>query len=401
MGARLAFVDDGRRSRRVTLRAYAWYRVSMAKRLALLAVITLALGGCEKTKAPEPAPLAASSAPPASAAPSARPTASAPTFPTVPAAPFPLTDAAKAVIDAADRAPDDRALDAGRHPAELLSFLGIRPGMKVADLAAGFGYTTELLARAVGPKGKVYGQNNKFVLEKFAEKGWSERVAKPVDKNVVRLDRELDDPFPADVKDLDAVVFVLFYHDTVWQKTDRAKMNKAIFAALKKGGVYAIVDHSGRPGTGATETETFHRIEEKTVRDEVEAAGFKLAGEANFLRNPTDTRDWNDSPRAAGDKRGTSDRFVLKFEKPLATLQGRDAGCPTREVIRSSCLGGSASAPRANAAMACVRERVRLSGGHESSSHSHANRRLFPHDARRMQQLLGWRLQRGCGRRER
>jgi predicted methyltransferase len=64
------------------------------------------------------------------------------------------------------------------------------------------------------------------------------------------------------------------------------------------------------------ETETFHRIDEKALRDEVEAAGFKLAGEASFLRNPSDTRDWNDSPRASGDKRGTSDRFVLKFEKP-------------------------------------------------------------------------------------
>jgi predicted methyltransferase len=82
--------------------------------------------------------------------------------------------------------------------------------------------------------------------------------------------------------------------------------------------VFAVIDHSGRPGTGVTEVQTVHRIEEKALREEIERAGFKLAGEASFLKNPADTRDWNDSPRAAGDRRGTSDRFVLKFVKPGA-----------------------------------------------------------------------------------
>lgn len=221
-----------------------------------------------------------------------------------------------AVIAAPDRSDDDKALDGGRHPAEMLAFFGISQGMKVADLAAGFGYTTELLARTVGSEGKVYGQNNKFVLEKFAEQGWTARLSKPVNKNVVRVDREFDEPIPQDVKDLDAVIMILFYHDTVWQKTDRDKMNRSIFAALKSGGIYGIIDHSGRDGTGTTEAQTLHRIEEKVVREEVEKAGFKLAASADFMRSPTDSRDWNASPRAAGDKRGTSDRFVLKFVKP-------------------------------------------------------------------------------------
>ncbi len=234
-----------------------------------------------------------------------------------PATPSVLIPAAIAeIVAAADRSDDDKALDAGRHPAEMLAFLGIAPGMKVADLAAGFGYTTELLARAVGPNGKVYGQNNKFVLEKFAEKGWTERLAKPVNKNVIRVNQEFDQPIPSDVHDLDAVIMVLFYHDTVWQKVDRAKMNQSIFAALKSGGVYGIIDHSGRDGTGTTETDTLHRIEEKVVREEVTKAGFKLADSADFLKNPADRRDWNASPRAAAEKRGTSDRFVLKFVKP-------------------------------------------------------------------------------------
>lgn len=221
-----------------------------------------------------------------------------------------------AAVEAADRSDDDKALDAGRHPGEMLAFFGIRPNMNVADLAAGFGYTTELLARTVGPNGKVYGQNNKFILEKFAEKGWTDRLAKPVNKNVIRVNREFDEPLPPDAHDLDAVIMVLFYHDTVWMKTDRDKMNKWIFAALKSRGVYGIVDHSGRDGTGVTEAQTLHRIEEKVVREEVEKVGFKLFASGQFMKNEGDTRDWNASPKAAADKRGTSDRFVLKFVKP-------------------------------------------------------------------------------------
>jgi predicted methyltransferase len=240
----------------------------------------------------------------------------APPPPAVTGAPVSPPTASTSVVDAPDRSDDDRKLDKGRHPAEMLAFLGIAPGQKVAELMAGGGYTSEILARAVGPTGVVYGQNNKFILDRFAEKPWSARLAKPVMKNVVRVDRELEDPLPPEARGLDGVLMVLFYHDTVWAKTDREKMNRAVFAALKPGGFFAVIDHSGRPGTGTTEAQTFHRIEEKVVREEVERAGFKLAGEASFLRNPADTRDWNDSPREAGDRRGTSDRFVLKFVKP-------------------------------------------------------------------------------------
>jgi len=223
---------------------------------------------------------------------------------------------ATAAADAPDRSDADRALDAGRHPRELLTFAGIRPGMRVAELGAGGGYTTELLARAVGPTGKVWAQNSRLILERFAEKPWSERLAKPVMANVVRVDREFDDPLPPAARDLDAVLIVLFYHDTVWMGVDRARMNRAVFAALKPGGEYVVVDHSGRKGSGAEETQTLHRIEQSVVEKEVAAAGFVRDGEADFLRNPADARDWNDSPRVAGERRGTSDRFVLRFVKP-------------------------------------------------------------------------------------
>lgn len=234
-----------------------------------------------------------------------------------PSAPFQNLDTARAIIQAPDRSADDRKLDAGRHPDQLLAFIGAKPGMRIAEIGAGLGYSTELLARAVAPSGVVYGQNNRFILERFAEKPWTERLTKPVMKPVVRVDREFDDPLPVEATKLDAVVNVMLYHDTVWLKTDRARMNRAIYSALRPGGVYVIVDHSAKAGSGVAEVETLHRIEEKVVRQEVEAAGFKLVADADFLRNPEDTRDWSASPRTAGERRGTSDRFVLKFAKPV------------------------------------------------------------------------------------
>ena len=228
-----------------------------------------------------------------------------------------IPPAVQAAVDAPDRSADDRALDAGRHPAQTLAFFGIQPAAHVAELGAGGGYTTELLARVVGPEGRVYGQNSPLILERFAEKPWSQRLGKPVMVGVVRLDRAFDDPFPPEVKDLDAVLIVLLYHDVVWMKADRARMNRAVLAALAPGGVYGIVDHSAVKGHGVADVESLHRIDEQTVRDEVEAAGFTLAAEGDFLRNPQDPRDWNASPRVAAEKRGTSDRFVLKYVKPV------------------------------------------------------------------------------------
>ncbi len=275
------------------------------KSTLLLALAALALAACGAPAQPK---LPADGVP---AAPG-----SAETAPSAAVTPAVVPPAIQAVLAAPDRSDADRALDGGRHPADMLTFFGVASGMKVAELGAGGGYTAEILARAVGATGVVYGQNNKFMLDKFAQKPWTERLAKPIMKSVVRVDREFDDPLPAEAHDLDAVFMVLFYHDTVWLETDRAKMNSNIFKALKPGGVFAIIDHSGLAGTGTKETKTLHRIDEEAVKSEVLAAGFKLGGSADFMRNPGDARDWNDSPSAAAEKRGTSDRFVIKFVKP-------------------------------------------------------------------------------------
>jgi predicted methyltransferase len=245
---------------------------------------------------------------------SAAPTPTPPPPPYTPAAdvPAPIKDA----IAATDRSDADRALDAGRKPGEVLAFFHVAPGQKIGELFAGGGYTTELMARTVGPSGVLYAQNTTEILDKFARKPWTARAAKPVMKPVVSVERPMDDPLPPEAKDLDAVITILNYHDTVNMKIDRAKMNAAVFAALKQGGVYGVVDSSAADGSGTRDTDTLHRIDRAVVVEEVTKAGFKLDDESQVLRNPSDPRDWNSSPRAAGDKRGTSDRFVLRFVKP-------------------------------------------------------------------------------------
>jgi len=273
---------------------------------ALLFFVTTACASEQRMPAEPPGP------PAPVATPAAAPVAQSPTVVDNVAVTPPVAEA----LAAPDRAEADRALDAGRKPEQWLSFFGIAPGQHVAEIAAGGGYTSELLARIVGPTGGVVAENPSVFLQRFAEKPWSERLAKPIMRNVVRSDGEPDAPFPAGTQGLDAVVSVLVYHDTVWLGVDRGAMNRAIFAALRPGGVYGIIDHSGRPGTAATETQTLHRIEESVLRSEVEQAGFVLDAEASFLRNPADVRDWSASPRFAGEKRGTSDRFVLRFKKP-------------------------------------------------------------------------------------
>jgi predicted methyltransferase len=229
-----------------------------------------------------------------------------------------VVDAA-AIVAAPDRDPVDRESDLRRKPVELLEFVRVAPGMRVADIGAGFGYTTELLARAVGPEGRVYGQNTPFVLDRFARAGWEERLAKPLNANVVALEREFDDPFPEDIEPLDRVVNVLFYHDFEWMGVDRAAHAADVFAALRSGGTYVVIDSSAAEGHGAQDSETLHRIEERLVVAELEAAGFELTRSAEFLRNPADTRDWNALPwrePERADRGEFSDKFVLEFTRP-------------------------------------------------------------------------------------
>jgi predicted methyltransferase len=261
-------------------------------------------------------------------------------------APAPLSkDRITGILASPDRSAADRANDIRRKPDQMLAFIGAWPGMVVLDLSAAGGYTTELLARVVGPTGRVYGQSaprnpNRAAPPPAAPEGaatppppgtpapaaappaggaltsaqrLAERAKNPNAGNIIAVVQKFEDPAPAAVASngLDLITLMFNYHDLGHMNVDRAQMNKAVFAALKPGGMYVIADHSGRAGTGISESGTLHRIEEAFLRKEVEAAGFKLVAEGNFMRNPSDPRDKNtpDPPQP-------KDEFVLKFVKP-------------------------------------------------------------------------------------
>ena len=217
-----------------------------------------------------------------------------------------------AVVAAPDRSAADRDTDKRRDPVKLLAFTGVRTGMKVLDMGAGGGYSTELMARAVGPTGIVYGQN--AANFERAVTALQARTQTPAGKNITPLARPFDDPLPPEVRDLDLVTYFFFYHDTTYLDVDRAQMNRKLFAALKPGGVMIIADHSAKVGDGISVGRSLHRIEESVLRNEVAAAGFKFAAEGDFLRQPADKRDFSVQPVTP--TRPAVDEFVLRFEKP-------------------------------------------------------------------------------------
>jgi predicted methyltransferase len=197
-----------------------------------------------------------------------------------------------------------------RNPMMLLAFTGIRPGMKVLDIGVGGGYSTELGPRAAAPNGIVYGQNPVDANDR-AKAAFEARMKTGAMQNAVAVVQPFDDPVPADVRDLDVVTFFFAYHDTTYMKVDRVVMNRKLFAAIKAGGSLVIADHSARDGDGTSVAKTFHRIEESVLRQEIEAAGFKLVAEGDLIRHPEDKRDFN-----VNRPTGPVDEFVLRFEKP-------------------------------------------------------------------------------------
>ena len=256
-------------------------------------------------------------------------------------------DQIAAIIAAADRTPADRTNDVRRKPAQMLAFFAVRPSITAVDLSAAGGYTTELVARAVGPGGMVYGQSrppnpngprpaqpegnaNPSATPTVAAAPAPAPVFRPspvaLADRVARMQaagvatapitpvvRPFEDPFPPELAagKVDLVTLIFNYHDLGHMGVDRAAMNRAVFAALKPGGVYIIADHAGRPGTGISEAGTLHRIEPAFLRQEVEAAGFRLLAETDFLSNPNDPRDKN-----TPDPPMPKDEFVVKFVRP-------------------------------------------------------------------------------------
>lgn len=228
----------------------------------------------------------------------------------------PPANIAAAVADPARPAADTQR-DADRKPAEMLKFAGIKSGETVADLIPGGGYFTRLFSAAVGPTGKVYAVATAKPADAPADAPDRSAAVRAiaadphyanVTVNVVRL-KEFSLAPPVDL-----IWTSQNYHDIHNVKDmDVVAFDKAVFAALKPGGVFIVLDHSAEKGSGFRDTSTLHRIDEEAVKKEVESAGFKFAGESHALRNKADPR--TAAVFDAGIK-GHTDQFVLKFVKP-------------------------------------------------------------------------------------
>lgn len=210
----------------------------------------------------------------------------------------------KKILADSNRPQTERDIDPVRKPEEMLKFFGVKPGDKVADLMASRGYYTAILSQAVGEKGVVYSANPTVRDET------RERFKAPQYVNVKIVEGSMASVGLPQDGSLDFVLLNLDYHEI--EKSDRAAMNKRVFAALKPGGSYGVVDHAAAEGAGDSAAKTLHRIEKSLVVNEATAAGFKLAKESDLLKMADDPHSTN----AIKEQRGKSDRFVLKFEKP-------------------------------------------------------------------------------------
>jgi predicted methyltransferase len=229
--------------------------------------------------------------------------------PTIASAATVSTDIATAVADPS-RPNDDREADALRAPAETLAFSGVKPGMVVGELYPCGGYFSRLLIDIVGPKGKIYGTDN------IGWNGCSEATQKAIAGHAnYALESEPFGAFRLPEK-VDLFWITQNYHDLHIKKygvVDLARFNQAVFDSLKKGGIYFILDHQANPDTSEEQIAALHRIEKAQVIREVTAAGFKFAGEGDFLHRAGD-----DHSKSIFDKsiRGHTDQYALKFIRP-------------------------------------------------------------------------------------
>jgi predicted methyltransferase len=212
------------------------------------------------------------------------------------------------------RPAEDSARDAARKPGELLEWAGVKSGDKVADLVMGGGYFTRILSVAVGPKGHVWAYQPSEFIQFEAKYGEDQKKVAAAYPNVTPLTSTLD---ALDLPDgLNMVLTVQNYHDlhlTPFPKDTAAKVNAEVFRSLKPGGAYVIVDHVATAGSGLETPMKLHRIDPAIVKQEVEAAGFKLEAENSLLRDPADPHTASVFDPAI---RGKTDQFVMKFRKP-------------------------------------------------------------------------------------
>lgn len=222
-------------------------------------------------------------------------------------------DYAAALADPA-RPAAERARDAARLPAELLTFAQVAPGEKVGDYIMGGGYLTRILAAAVGPAGRVYAFQPAEFIAFRSQYGDDQKTVDAAYDNVVAVAGSA--PVPVWPEPLDTIITVQNFHD-LYNKRAPAETGRIaarnLYAALKPGGTMVVVDHSAAAGTGATLSDSLHRIDKATVVEAFTAAGFRLEAESDLYARPNDPRTANVFDPAI---RGRTDQFTLRFRKP-------------------------------------------------------------------------------------
>lgn len=216
------------------------------------------------------------------------------------------------------RAEADIKQDEGRKPVETLKYLGLKPGMAALDYMAGGGYYAEIMAKAVGPKGKVTAWNPEaFVSGEKPKEKWVGLTAR--NANIAHATSAFD-KFDAPAASFDFALFHLVYHDLYWKSeqfsvpvTDPDAVLKRLYAAMKPGGIVGVVDHIGNKGDTRETVDKTHRIDPEVVKADFARAGFKLVGESQHLRVEGDDYAKNVFDPAL---RGKTDRFVMKFVRP-------------------------------------------------------------------------------------
>jgi predicted methyltransferase len=227
----------------------------------------------------------------------------------------------QAALDAAladpQRKSERDAADERRKPGPLIALAGVKPGDKVLDLIPGSGYWTRIFSKIVGPDGKVYAV-------------WPQAYARSAMGNVAELKKMSADKYYGNIvtevqpttaltapEPLDVVWTSQNFHDypdEFMGKGDPARLARDAFKLLKPGGAFMVIDHRAKAGRGLADTDTLHRVDPATVRQIVEAAGFKFAGESKVLENPADPLD---IPVFAKSIRGHTSQFAYKFVKPV------------------------------------------------------------------------------------
>lgn len=221
-----------------------------------------------------------------------------------------------AAVAAAGRPAEDIKLDEGRKPVAVLDFMGLKKGDQAADIMAGSGYYSEIMARAVGPRGHVTAYNPKQFSDAREGAAWEALKARNANASLVVYPFE---SFAAPANSYDFVMIHLDYHDLYWEstrfnipRTDPAAFLAVLYKAVRPGGTVAVIDHVALPGDTRATVDKFHRIDPEVVKADFKRAGFVLEASSDVLRNAADDHTLGVFNPAI---RGKTDRFVFRFRK--------------------------------------------------------------------------------------